>query len=425
MTASSRFKTLILYGGIGIAMVLVSSPCYPAIQVLNPHNPITLYPAKLTEAFPDAPLRCNYLQDRTYCFWGNANPKNYGTQRRRIIFNLKDPSKTRITCFKNHCPSVLPPSMDQASPAAFHNRLWLNALWAIDNTTIVAILHNEFHGWEAQSLHSQQDYCPSKSHKKCWYPNSIQVYSHNSGSKFSIQPGNKLAITTPYQYVADGGSSKWHQGIVHTSNILQIGDYLYLWAQSSVGSQQHPQKSGMCLYRTKTLQYASHWRGAGLNAAKPFSSAHFNVSNVNPYPIEVANPAEHICTPNPSLQKLGIYSLSSWTYNTVLKRYIAIGITGLQNNPSYSHQVVVATSVDGYTWSNKKTLIPINWLSDYPEKEAIAYCSIIDPRSQNLLPTKLDRNYQYSGANPWIICIKLNPGGPEKRTLVVFQMRVS
>jgi hypothetical protein len=239
-----------------------------------------------------------------------------------------------------------------------------------------------------------------------------------------IQKDNKLAISTPYQYIPDGGSSKWHQGIVHTSNILKIGNYYYMWAQSSVGNKDHPQKGRMCLYRTQTLENSKSWRGAGPNSSEPFSSEHFSVSNVDPYPQQAANPSAHICSANPSLKKLRV-RLWSWTYNTVLKRYIAIGIIPLKNNPSYSHQVVAVTSKDGYNLSNKQSLLPINYgLKDLGTVDT-AYCSIIDPNSPHLGPDQqVDRNYQYSGANPWIICVQmLHPNS--MRALVVYKVHVS
>jgi hypothetical protein len=399
--------------------------------------PIQIYPLTSMENdefnsldYPDSPVRCFVnTKQQTLCYWGNSQ---YGTPKAIVEFsnptNSKQPFWHSVQRFDN---SSLPDSVPDTDspPYKFYNHVWLNSLWArnaASNESVIAIIHNEFHGWQDDKPSTK---CTSGSKIKCWYPNSILATSTDDGDSFVLPATatERIVVSTPYEYLPDGGSTKNHQGIVHSTNIIKKASdgYYYMWAQSSVGNKNNPtpysdgSSGGMCLYRTNNISVASSWRGSGDWSSNPVK---FSVKNINPY--TQPSSKSNICTPNPDLQKYSIYSLSSWTYNTILKKYIAIGIIKLNNNKNYSHQIFYTLSNTGFTWSKPIMLKAIHWISDWPKSSntAIAYCSIIDPSSTTI---NNDRNYQYSGAKPWLICTKFQPPKSNpRRILIAYPMTI-
>ena len=380
-------------------------------------------PCNLNEVkdFPDVPIRCFTVDNGQFkCYWGNAA---YGT--RATLFSNSSRSWDFV---KRYCTNVLPKSPNKnipnnsnnGGPDTFQNRYWLNSLWKTDDNNIVAIIHNEFHGWETDP----KKYCPSSSHTKCWYPNSIAASSNDKGQSFKLMTTNdnkqQLVISTPYQYVPDGGNSSQHQGVVHTSNIIKHDSDYYILAQSSVGSTAHPSQSGVCVYRTQSIQDPTSWLG--------WHNGQFSVQNINPYPTKATDPENHICQPIPTLKQQGIYSLNGWTYNTALNRYLAVGID--------KNQIIAVVSQgdDVTKWQLYHPLMKINWISDWVKSKpgsgltAFAYCSIIDLTSRSLDPSHEDQNFMYSGKNPWLVCTRFNPkqsrGRDNTRDIVGWKMKV-
>ncbi len=283
-----------------------------------------------------------------------------------------------------------------APPQAFDNRMWLTAPWTNDGQTIYALVHNEFDAW----FDADKQFCQSGDKTKCWYPNAIQVMSTDTGKSYQPMRGPqgqvKIAMTTPYRYTPDGDTAGNQQGMVSQSNILSSKGadgktYYYVMVVRSIG---HDNKVGTCLFRSSDISNPEAWRGWD---GKDFSAAMHN----NPYS---STPSSQICAPIFS----GFFC-SGWTYNNVLHKYLAICRSNhFQTDQGAVEAFVYSTSADMLHWSKPEFLKRINWQGTFRASAmnsgvtAQTYPSILDP-------TSTGRNFEFSGASPYLYYTRFNP----------------
>lgn len=291
---------------------------------------------------------------------------------------------------------------------SFDNWKWYRSPWTEDGTTIYSLVHNEFHGWDVNAAQN----CPSQNQNACLFPSVTVAKSTDGGKTFNVvrdANGNvELGMVTPYAYTADGGHLHKQLGVRAPTNIIsRIVDgkkYYFLLANNRGG---YGQKAGTCLYRSDDVGDPSHWRA--------WDGAGFNVTvNATAYRDPNINPNQHLCTPvfkeNPS----------SWTYNTVLRQYVAV--VGINDNEEGFGYVL---SKDMIHWSKPYLLMHTTLKLFQASRRGDnvsgqTYPSIIDPQSPDL-------NFEYSGSNPYLYFTRFNPkiGNWHNRDLIRVPLQVS
>ncbi|CAM3055828.1 Uncharacterised protein [Legionella steigerwaltii] len=274
------------------------------------------------------------------------------------------------------------------TPDSFDNWKWFRSPWTYDGKTIYSLIHNEFHGWE-----QPQQYCPSGKENPCLYPNVTVGKSTDSGKTFHTERVNgqvRLGLVSPYPYVLN---AKKQGGIRASTNIISANTngktYYYLLA-SNRGAPGQAQKGGTCLYRSDDVSKPGRWRAWN---GKDFSV----VVNATPYRDKTIDPTQHLCTP--------VFSAppSSWTYNTLLKQYVAT--VGIREGGSLFFGYV--TSPDMINWSQPQKIMKTTFTEFHASHRGSGvvgqtYPSILDPQSPGL-------NFEYSGQTPYLYFTRFNP----------------
>ncbi len=377
--------------------------------------------------YPDIPARAYLSADnKTVLLDGNSNgffpwsgttldsvtrEKDNAGQCVKINFASNPNRNSYKLPLPNNPNHYVPP----APPRVFYNNVWFNSPWIAGNY-IYAIVHNEFRAWQnMEGWYSK--YCSSKNSIKCWYPNSIAAVSTDNGASFTrvlrdSDGSQQLVIASPYHYTPNAGLPTFHQGIVHTTNIIKNPNdkNYYVLALSSVNSDG--QNNGFCLYQNKDVSDLSQWRG--------WDGSNFTIdSTANPYRDNITDPTKHTCTPLPSLSSNGFINITAWSYNTILKTYIAVG-----NMPNYkdssgntSNAFVYVTSSDMIHWSTPTLLFKIVGLSAW-KASAIgsnvvgrSYISILENQPVADGPDTSNegvKNFMYTGKSPYLYFTRFN-----------------
>eukprot|EP01084_Bolivina_argentea_P063801 116404_1 len=301
-----------------------------------------------------------------------------------------------FTNLKSNCTKPLLKSSGNYShshPHDYYQHIWFQSPWRDPNNpmTIYAIIHNEFHGNECAD---QQKWCSSGSKDKCWYASGLCAYSHDGGNTFHLYSdlSKRVCFSTPYKYVPNGG----RQGISPFTNILceSINDgYCYLMSDRQI--PQNNLKSGMCLWRTNNLSDAAmSWRAYNTTSMK------FDITNVNPYQNTTTNPEEHICD-----VVLGSQFRWSWSYNTVLNKYLSIGFDNNSGDVTYS------VSSDLINWSKAGFITTVNNTNG---QKIYTYPSVLDESSKGV-------NFEYTNTNPYLYFAK---GDTVDRNIVRIKLNI-
>jgi len=277
-----------------------------------------------------------------------------------------------------------------APPETFYNKVWMATPWTTDGQTVYVLIHNEFHGWEMGHR-----YCPNlgKKHKSgdCWYPNIMMVKSTDGGKTYHLierpdHPGYaQLVIGTPFRY--DPKLNK-PQGMATQSNIIsrntQQGTFYFMFAQAF---PNHGIRNGGCIFRSKNIDDPTSWRG--------WDGNDFTVNMSKNAYFDAVHPRQNLCKP-----LFNNFSIVSWSYNTVLKKYLAIGMS--------TQALVYVVSDDMIHWSQPTVLKTTPSLQEYSMSKPgsgvsrMTYPSVIDP-------TSTGRNFEYSGEHPYLYYTRFYP----------------
>lgn len=273
---------------------------------------------------------------------------------------------------------------EKAGPEVFYNQVWLRDPWTYDGETIYALVHNE---WDLG--------------KVGWFPNIIAAISTNGGKSFKIQrdkKGNSItSIVTPFKY--DSRMSKDDfRGMAQQSNIVSVDEKdgkkrFYLFALNAVGKGH---KGGSCLFQNEDIKDPNGWRAWD---GEKFSTR----MNVSRYRDPTIVPKDHICKP------VTKHTIMSFTYNEVLHAYLGVG--GQQKkgqDGKFVERFVYMTSNNMIDWSEQKSLREVNWLKNYRASKhgegvvGQAYPALLDPTSKG-------RNFEFSGAHPYLYYTRMHP----------------
>lgn len=362
---------------------------------------------KNSRDFVDNPVRPFLVGDSNNptVLWFAGNGKGYFKST-----GPKDLSKIQRIMNNGHCTVWLSSRANQFPNqypiASYYNEIWMVAPFTPDGQRVYALVHNEYHIVPANT--------------RDVYGNLIAASSSDAGGTFQFYQNatgnNQPVIASPYPFTKGKG------GMFAQSNIMQWGKYYYILVAQNLANQNPRMSNGVCIYRTDQINDFSTWRGWG--------GQRYNVPLVPRYPSTLKDPKQYLCQPVlPNLYRF------SWSYNTVLHRFIIIGVDTHYKMPNagatqafvYTLASLDATSGQLAPLMNASGAVQeyflkqINWTRTWQQdksKAGEAYPSLLDPASPILKdplipnPTPGDRNYQYSGVNPYLYYTRFNPVDP-------------
>lgn len=326
-------------------------------------------------------------------------------------YRMIGPSLDQLTrdCANGPVIAGAPQYAPNDMPSDFDNWKWITDPWFdVKKKKIYALVHNEFHGWQ---LYPNTEFCSSQyANNSCWYPTVLLAESNDGRQYQLIRPHNGPVIGTPYAYLRDGGRPGLNQGIPLQTNILSspMGDgYLYMMVEASLGPPNapnspvvYPTVDGMCLLRSKKPGDPTEWL-----AWDPDTKQYTNSFTVNPY-LQKLNGPEHTCKPI-----LKNAYCTSWSFNTVLHRYVLICNKFAEELPNkaidsaFVYMLSNGTNpTDPTSWDQHAYFLMTAQLQQYPGK---AYPSLIDPTGTTDGAGHGDgHNFEYSGANPYLYYVQ-------------------
>jgi hypothetical protein len=328
-------------------------------------------------------------------------------------------------------PYTEPPTVPaNGVPQSYNTDLWMVAPFTPDGHHVFALVHNEFHGELTAPPGQPSIYCTVTqlvplAGQACGYWNIVEATSSDGGDTFSMKPkapgalGNApvIALGHPYLLPADnGGSNPPQSGMLAQSNIIQWGPYYYILVQQKPSAapptpagRQPIGIDGVCIFRTDNLADHRAWRGWNGHA--------YEVPSVGRYPANLPDPQRFTCTPILN----GMYRFS-WSYNTVLRQFIVLGIDTNVGGTGAEAIVYTTGKFDAagrfIQTSGEQVLRTIDWIDRWSADPAVtgeAYPSLLDPTSPLIVAdeapnrTPGDLNFQYSGAHPYLYVTRLNP----------------
>jgi hypothetical protein len=254
-------------------------------------------------------------------------------------------------------------------PAAYNDNQWLSSFF-VENHTVFALVHNEWHANENRAL------CPSGS-PDCNEESISQVYSKDDGFHFTAYPAGKGFVAAfPFRYQIP----KHFFGISGPTNILKHGGFYY-----TMVAQIHPTDqslNGICVLRTANIADPSSWRG--------WNGHDFSITFVNPYHVNVAYEAKHICIP---LENKALFNTSCLSWMPSRQSFLAV--TRRQrwdkSRPDLIDDtpgVYISESRDMINWSRPSLLLSDADAGGLEQR----YPSLIDPNSNDASFTTLGPN---------------------------------
>jgi hypothetical protein len=253
-------------------------------------------------------------------------------------------------------------------PATYDDHEWIAAPYTPDGSTVYALVHDEYHGWE----HGQ---CASTVYDpKCWFNAITLAVSTDAGKTYVDHSPPRLVEGVPYRYVAGEGAT----GVFTPSNIVQNPRDGYYYTLAYVNLRDS--YIGNCLLRTKNLGDPGSWRAWS-------GGTSFVTTFVDPYG-DNPNPAQHLCIPV-SREEPRDLQPNSLTYSTQARQWLLVG-QALQG-------AYFALSPDLIHWTTPELFYPaqVTWNYKCGDPDPIAYPSLIDPKST-------DRNFGTVGTTAYL-----------------------
>jgi hypothetical protein len=291
-------------------------------------------------------------------------------------------------------------SPENGHPGAFADREWIGSLFSRDGRTVWALVHDEYQG----NRHPRR--CPSGSYYRCWYSSITLARSRDGGRTFHPVPGRKLVAPPPFRYRPDVGPL----GVFGPSNIVRGPDgALY----SLLGVRDLTGRRGVCPVRTRTIGATAGWRA--------WDGHGFSLRFGDPYrglqrprlPCRLVAPGR-IAEMTESL-----------TFNTVLDRYLLIGLAppGPLSVGRKTWGIYYSTSTDLVHWTSRTLITRAVSKQSFRcgGPSPIAYPSLIDPHSRS-------RTFATSGADPYLYYTQFNYQGchqTEDRDLARMRLLIS
>jgi hypothetical protein len=275
-----------------------------------------------------------------------------------------------------HPCSVVLNSDFNADPATYDDHEWIAATYTPDGTTVYALIHDEYHGWE----HPGQ--CTGDAFT-CWYNTITLAVSTDAGATYVDHAAPRLVAGLPVKYVPDQGP----EGVFTPSNIVRnpSDGYYYSLVYLNVRNSH----IGRCLLRTKNLADPGSWRAWS-------SGRTFDFAFGDPYSLAPPSTTS-MCAPVPSFEPLDLQP-HSLLYSTVARQWILVG-QGLQG-------AYFTLSRDLVNWSPPTLFMQkqVTWNYKCGDPDPIAYPTLIDPASTS-------RNFETVGATAYLYFTQFHYAG--------------
>jgi hypothetical protein len=417
--------SLTLLTGVGYsqkALANQNSVCPGSISIDNTEQVVYDYKhnhSKNLHEFADLPVRPFIVKagNKLKVMWFASNSHgfcaSFGVPVRSGVPDILAQYRKEIDHQTEMCRAWVSSNLNaypgQYSPDTYDNQLWMVEPYTTNGKDIYALVHNEYHIVPANT--------------KQVYGNLTAATSNDGAKTFTLLKtsdgkGNMPVIAAPFPYNNQVGKS----GMFAQTNIIKWGDYYYMLVDqdlSRLAKGTPPDK--MCMYRTNNISDYRSWRGWNQETNS------YNVPLVPEYPNDLKNPQQYFCSPIP---KLPTYFHFTWTYNTVLHKFILIGLdTNYKGSgksafvytfANLSKDGILSSATNKNKGGNYNTYF-LRYVNSIPEwkKNHVAgqfYPSMLDPNSPELsdpnavFPIKAgDLNFQYSGGTAYLYYTRLNP----------------
>jgi hypothetical protein len=312
----------------------------------------------------------------------------------------------------DNCNRLLSSTFD-GDPTHYNYSVGLDSPYVLNDNTIYALLHEEYHGSEPPAAVfnpdcvSQNGQPPKYSGRQCSRRSTMWAVSNDGGGSYATSPTPPLNLVSslPYKFQAGWGSPS--PGYVGPTNIVfnRFDGYYYtLFFAQGITHEAAPdnpprlaQKDGVCVMRTPALSPGA-WRAWGNSDGIVANQPAFDVRFVNPYtepgyddsPTST-QPYQHVCAPLPDLAG---YSPHGLVYSTFFHKYMLIVTKVAGGDVYYS----LSKSDNLTSWDQ-----PISLMNDPKDGPApacsnsrtVAYPSVIDPQDPSA-------NFEYAGDQPYL-----------------------
>lgn len=329
---------------------------------------------------------------------------------------------------------------DTTNPVeSYNNRMWFQTPWSGDDGNIYGLVHNEFRSSPGAGNNFYAAIVGASSQDGAATP------FHMFTAPNTPAGSNTPVIAPPLPYPPGNHAAV---GMTANSNIIRWGRYYYVLVARQMKSIDPALANGTCIYRTDNIRDFRSWMGWG--------GSGYTVPTVSAYPNNLPDPSSYLCTP--VLPGASGSFAWSWSYNTVLHKFI---ILGTDNNFVLNGKVIrafvyVLAALNPGTGVLSPDLAPnghakVYFLQKWTPFSAAnataageAYPSLLDPwdgkdRSRkafeadstesgpnhlsapdspetwphpdgrNQASGRIDRNFQYSGARPYLYYTRMNP----------------
>ncbi|MBV9079043.1 MAG: hypothetical protein JO048_16390 [Methylobacteriaceae bacterium] len=244
---------------------------------------------------------------------------------------------------------------EDADPARFDDRFWVQALYPVPDGRLLALVSHEYMG----KRHPGRCRFADAPGPRCWYSAILAATAGPDGLSFTLRPrAERVVAAPPVPYDPDRAP---RTGFFTTTNIVRDGAWLYAlsWAE-------YPGVRGNCLLRAPAATPEGPWlaRRGGAFASRL------------PGVYDQGEPGG--CDPVGTDRQLGI-----------LRSVVRIGETGpfagvfsVANGASRPPGIYYSLSPDLVTWGEPRLLAPLRpWFGTMECQAFYDYPSLIDPQS--------------------------------------------
>jgi hypothetical protein len=284
-------------------------------------------------------------------------------------------------------------SQEDPDPSHYSDRDWLGSFFTEDGKNVIALVHNEYHGWQHSGMCNRPAgmhavlgvLTPLRGH--CWWNSIDFMKSSDGGVTFTMPkaPGNfVVGVTVPYDPNNTGGAS----GYGWPSNIVKYQAYYYFMTGAwRAGTQQ----LGSCLLRTKDPFEPNSWRA--------WDGSGFNAAFFDPY--RAGSAAAHAVTCQPVTSDI----IDSVVYDPAQNMFITT-TSHQSSNPSTSG-FYIAASTDLIHWSKPSLVLSFDTMASYdgPGTWGYGYSSIIDAAAA-------DRDFVTTSNSPYLYYVRWEKSRP-------------
>lgn len=265
------------------------------------------------------------------------------------------------------------------SPLSYNNEEWLAAPYALDDSRVVSLIHNEYHG-EGTATCNPSSSCGLG---LCWHNSITHAQSNNGGFNFSMT-SNPLIATEPIP-----SPMLTQSGIFGPTNILRSGSWYY----AGITPTANGGLRRSCMMRTQNVEDPASWRATRWDA------------NLNTFVYDRnLSQGTTSCDSLPTAAGWddgGLY-LSTAHGNRAI-RVASVAYNAPPGSPNDLQFVLqVAENTDLTRWSSPITLVQGRHGNSRDENgqindESIAYPALIDPTQAST-----GRNFEWVGSTPYL-----------------------